>query len=113
MVAPTGAIQHIAASDQLFRTRHINDGARVHLRLDRKGDTRRDIRLDKTGDDVHRGTLGAQNQVDTGGASLLRQPADGGFHIGGRRHHQVSQLVDDDIICGRGGCSLSPAVTSL
>lgn len=54
-------IQHIAASDQLFRARHINDGARVYLRLDRKGDTRRDIRLDKTGDDVHRGTLGAQS----------------------------------------------------
>lgn len=46
--------------------------------------------------------------MDTGGASLLRQPADGGFHIGGRRHHQVSQLVDDDNHLRQGGMLIVP-----
>ena len=30
------------------------------------------------------------------GARLLRETADGGFHLGGGCHHKVSQLVDDD-----------------
>ena len=61
-----------------------------------EADPRRQVGLDHAGDDVDRWPLRRHDQMDTRGARLLRQPLDQEFDFLARRHHQVSQLVDDD-----------------
>jgi hypothetical protein len=56
----------------------------------------REVRLDETGDHVHRGTLGREDQVDADRARLLRQHRERRFHFALHRHHEVGQLVHDD-----------------
>ena len=74
----------------------VEDGARVHLGGQAEADARRHVGLDQAGDDVDRGPLRGQHQVDADGARHLRQPRDRLFHVGAVEHHQVGQLVDDD-----------------
>ncbi len=62
----------------------------------RKRHARREIRLDEPGDDVHRGPLRGQHQVNADGARHLRQARDGFLHVGAVHHHQVGEFVHDD-----------------
>ena len=64
------------------------------LRGDRERDPRRDVHLDRAGDDVHGRPLGGEHEVDADRARLLREPDDRVLHLGGRDHHQVGELVD-------------------
>ena len=89
-------IQHIAAPDQLLRTRNVQNGAGVHLRSHRKGDTGRNVRLDQSRDDVHGGALCTDDEMHACGARLLCQTADRFLHVVGRGHHKIRQLVDDN-----------------
>ena len=94
----------------------------VDLAGNGKGDTAGDVGLDKAGDDVHAGALGRNDQVDAGGAGLLRDAADIVLDLLARDHHQVGQLVNDDgdigqvLHAGLGGqlvVSLDPKVVEL
>ncbi|MCW0460576.1 hypothetical protein NB717_001644 [Xanthomonas sacchari] len=74
----------------------VEDGARVDLGADLEGDAGRDIGLDQAGDHVHRRALGGQDQVDAGGAGLLRQARDQLFDLLADDHHHVGEFVDED-----------------
>ena len=89
-------IQHIALADQLFRAGRIQNDAGFDLAGHRKRDTRRNIRLHDTGDNVSRRTLRCDNKVHACGSRLLRDTADGVLDFLCGDHHQVGQLVDDD-----------------
>ena len=54
------------------------------------------VGLDHAGQDVHRGALRRDDEVDADGARLLREAHDRLLDFLGRGHHQVGQLVDDD-----------------
>ncbi len=50
----------------------------------------------RPGDDVDRRPLRREDQVDAGGARLLRDPRDQLLDLLAGHHHQVGELVDDD-----------------
>ena len=89
-------IQHITLADQLFCAGRVQNDTRLDLAGYRKRDTRRDICLHDTGDNVSRRTLRCYNKVHACGSCLLRDTADGVLDFLGGDHHQVSQLVDND-----------------
>ena len=96
LAAADRIVQHIAAAQQLFGAAHIQNGAGVDLRGNGKGNTAGNVGLDEPGDDIHRGTLGGDHQVHTGGTGHLRQAADVILDVLGGGHHQVRQLIDDN-----------------
>ena len=65
--------QHVAGAEQSLRADRIENRARIHPRGHLQRDPRRQIRLDKSGQHVNRRPLRGQNQMDTGGARLLRE----------------------------------------
>ena len=69
---------------------------RVDLARDLERDAGRDVGLDQAGDHVDAGPLRGEDQVDAGGARLLRQAGDQLFDLLADHHHQVGQLVDHD-----------------
>ena len=87
--------QGVAHADQLLRARLVEDDPAVGEAGGREGQPRRHVGLDQAGDDVDRRPLRRQQQVDAGGAGLLRDPDDVVLDVAGRDHHQVGQLVDD------------------
>src|SRR5207245_10196407 len=61
-------VEHVAATEKLFRTTCVEDDAAVDLRADSERDAGGDIGLDQTRDDVGRRALGGDDQVDAAGA---------------------------------------------
>ena len=68
-------IEHVAAAEQPFRAVHVEDDARIGLRAHRKRDARRNVRLDQTGDDVHRRALRRDDEMDSGCARRAARDA--------------------------------------
>ena len=101
---PRGAerlVEHVARAEQALGPVLVEDHARVGLRGDGEGDPRGDVRLDHPGDDVDRGPLGREHEVDADGARLLREPDDRVLDVLGADHHQVGELVDHDEQVGK------------
>ena len=88
--------QHIAAAEQLFGARCVENDAAVDRRADRKRAPRGDVRLDEPRDDIRARTLRCDDQMDARGTAELRDAADRIFDVLGRDHHQVGKLIDDD-----------------
>src|SRR5919106_1552410 len=88
--------EHVALAEEALGATAVEDHAAVRLAGDREGDPRGHVRLDHSGDHVHRGALRGQHEVDADGAGLLREADDGVLDLLGGDHHQVGQLVDDD-----------------
>ncbi len=86
-------VEHVALAEQLLGALLAQDGAGIDLAGDGEGDARRQVCLDDAGDDVDRRALRRHDQVDAGGARLLRQALDEELHLLARRHHQIGQLV--------------------
>ena len=74
-------VEHVALAEQLFGALLAQDGAAVDLRGDLEADARREIRLDRAGDDVDRRALRRGDQVDAGGARHLRQALHRAFDL--------------------------------
>ncbi len=91
-----GEQQHVPLADQALGAGLVQDHPAVGQRGDREGHAARDVGLDDPGDDVDRGPLGGDHQVDADGARHLGDAHDGVLDVAGRHHHQVVQLVDDD-----------------
>src|SRR5229473_3097979 len=89
-------VQHIAAAEKLLCATRVEDHAAVDLRADRERDTRGDIGLDETRDDVGRRPLCGDDQVDADRPRELSDAADQLLDLARRHHHQVGKLVDDD-----------------
>ena len=68
--------QPVALADQLLRARLVEDDPAVGQRRGRERQPRRHVGLDQAGDDVDRGPLGRQHQVDAGGPGELGDPDD-------------------------------------
>jgi hypothetical protein len=63
----------------------------VDLARHLEGDAGRDVGLDQAGDHVHRRPLRGQDQVDAGGARLLRQARDQLLDLLADDHHHVGE----------------------
>ncbi len=81
---------------QLLGTNLVQNGAGIDPRRHLKRDSRRNIRLDQSGNHVHGRSLRGQDQMNAGRPALLRQSCDEFFHLFAHDHHQVRQFVDDD-----------------
>ena len=79
---------------KLFRTTLIKNRARVDLGRHLETEARWDVGLDQSRDDIHRGPLGRQNQVNTSRPGLLGNPCDELFNLFANDHHHVGELVD-------------------
>ena len=89
--------KHVALAEQFFRAHRIQNDAAVHDRRNLERDLGRQVRLDRSRNDVFTGSLRGDDEMDSGGAPFLGDTADGGFDIAlGFRHHDVRELVDDD-----------------
>src|SRR5262245_43249721 len=71
-----GEEQHVALSDQLLRAGLVEDDARVREAAHREREPARHVRLDHAGDDVDRGALRRDDEVDPDGTRHLRDAAD-------------------------------------
>src|SRR4029077_4912413 len=71
-----GEPKHVAAPKELFRTGHVNDRAGIDRGCGSKRDTSGHVRLDESRDDVDRGPLRSEDQVDPGRTRELRDPRD-------------------------------------
>ncbi|MNB93534.1 hypothetical protein D3C75_406680 [compost metagenome] len=86
-------VEHVAHTEQGFGAALIQDGARIDLARDLEGDPGRDVGLDEAGNDIHRGALGRQNEVNTCRPRLLGDTGDELFHLLADDHHHVGELV--------------------
>ena len=87
--------EHVALAEQTLGAVLVEDHARVGLAGDGEGDPRRNISLDHSGDHVNAWALRREYEMDADCARLLREPDHGILDIGGRDHHQVSELVNN------------------
>ena len=87
--------QRIALSNQSFRASGVENDSRISGRRGRERQTRRNVRLDQTGDHIDRWTLGGEHQMHACSSCQLRDALDGAFHIILGHHHQIGHLVDD------------------
>ena len=93
--AGIGLVEHVALAQQLLGTLLAQDRPAVDAAGHLEADARRQVRLDDAGDDIDRGALRRHDQMDAGGAALLRQPLDQHFDFLAHGDHQIGQLVDD------------------
>ena len=88
--------QHIALSEQFLRAVHINNGTGIHSGRDGKSNSRRNICLDHTGDDIDRWSLRRNHQMNARCTRQLGQTTDRIFYFARRYHHQIGKLIHDN-----------------
>ena len=84
-------VEHVALADEFLGALGIEDDARVECGGDLEGDAAGNVGLDDAGDHVGARRLGGDDEVDAGGAGLLRDARDAHFDVGRRGLHQVGQ----------------------
>lgn len=90
-------VEHITTTEEILCSYLIEDGTRVDIRCDGECDTRWDVRLDETGDDIDGWTLSREDEMESDGTSLLCDTGDGSFDFFlVPAHHEVCELIDDD-----------------
>ena len=87
--------QQIASTDQLVRTRRIENGTGIDHLHHTESHTRREVRFDDTGNDIGRGTLRSDNHVNTHGTRLLGDTGDRCFDLLACLHDQIAKLIND------------------
>ena len=92
--AAGAAEEHVPLTQQGLGPALVEDHPGIGLRGDGEGDPGRDVDLDRAGDDVGRGPLRREHEVDAGGAGLLGEADDRVLDFGRGDHHQVRELVD-------------------
>ena len=95
MDVPGGRYSMSPWPEQRLRAHLIENRARVHPGGDLERDARRDVRLDEAGDHIDRRPLRRQDQMNAGGARLLRQARDELLDLLADDHHEIGELVDD------------------
>ena len=93
---PERLVEHVALAEERLGAVHVEDHARIRLGRDGECDPRGDVRLDHPGDDVDPRALRREHEMDADRPALLREADDRVLDLGGRDHHEVGQLVDDD-----------------
>jgi len=88
-------IEHVTHAKELLGPHLAQDRTAVDFRGHLEGNPRREVRLDRAGDDIDRRTLCRHDQVNTRGPRHLRQTLDAGFDLFARDHHQVGHLIHD------------------
>ncbi len=88
--------QHVALAEQRLGAHLVENRARVDLARHLERNARRNVRLDEAGDHVDRRTLRGEDEMDAGGARLLRDARDELLDLLAGHHHEVGQLVDHD-----------------
>ncbi len=88
-----GHVEHVPHAEQGFGAALIQDGAGIYLARHLERDPGRDVGLDEAGDDIHRGALGRENEVNTGCPRLLGDTGDQLFHLLADDHHHVGEFV--------------------
>ncbi len=90
----TVEVEHVATSNQLVGSRSVEYDSGVHHRSHTEGDTRREVGLDGTGDNLRRRSLCGDNHVDAHGTGQLGDSADRQLYLLSGGHNQVTELVD-------------------
>jgi len=91
-----GEHQHVALTDQPLGAGLVQDDPAVGERGDRERHPARNVRLDDPGDDIDRGALRGEHQVDADRPGHLGDAHHRIFDVTSCHHHQVVELVDDD-----------------
>ena len=73
--------EHVSLPQELLSAHLVQNGARVHLLGDTKGNAGGEIGLDDSREHVHRRALGGHDQVDPHRPGHLGQAHDGIFHV--------------------------------
>ena len=88
--------KHISFSQKLLCTVHIYNRPGIYTGWYWECDSRRHIRLDKSGDNVNWRSLCRKHQVDPCGSRKLCQTADCFFYISRSYHHQIRKLINNN-----------------
>ena len=90
-------VEHIATTEEILGSDLIEDGTRVDIGGDGEGNSRGDICLDKSRDNIDRGSLGRENEMESDGSSLLGNTSHCCFDLFlVPTHHEVGEFIDDD-----------------
>ena len=85
---------HVALTDQLFGATCVQDGAGVDLGGNLERNPGREVGLDGTRNDIHRWTLGGNDQVNPYRTRQLGQACNRHFHFLASRHDQVGKFIN-------------------
>ncbi|CWP54570.1 Uncharacterised protein [Neisseria meningitidis] len=88
--------QHIALTEQVFRAHLVENRAAVDFAGHLERDTRRDVRLNQTRDDIDTGALCGKDKMDACRAGFLGEAGNQFFDFLACRHHQVGKLINHD-----------------
>ena len=88
--------QHIALSEQVFRTHLIENRAAVDFAGYLERDACRNVGFDQACDDIDAGTLCGKDQMDTCRAGFLGETGNQFFDFLACGHHQVGKFVNHD-----------------
>ena len=89
-------VEKVAHAKQLLCALFVQNGARVDFGRHHVGNTGREVRLDRTGDDVNGWALRRRYEVDARRTRHLCEALNAGFNLFAGHHHQVSHLVNHD-----------------
>lgn len=96
-----GEEKHVAFADQVFGADGIEDSAGVDSGTDGEGDAAANVVLDRSGDDVHAGALGGNDEVDSGRPGKLGEAGDTCFDLVSALDHEIGEFVNDDNEVGK------------
>lgn len=90
-------VEHITASEEVLRSDRVEYRTRVYLRCHGECDTRWDIRLYQSCDDIHTRSLCREYHMESYGTCFLSDAGDRllDFFLV-PAHHEICELVDDD-----------------
>ena len=89
----SGHIEHIPHAQELLCAHFAQNSTAINFRCHLKRNPGWKVCLDRTGNHIHRRTLGRHNHVDTGSTCHLRQALNAGFDLFAGNHHQVGHFV--------------------
>ena len=102
-------IEHVSLSQKRFCSHLVKNDLTVYTGCDGKSDTRRDVVLDSTGNDLRTRTLGCKHQMDTDSTCHRGKATDIVLYILSDRTHKIRVLIHykDDVWKLFGGKLLS------
>ena len=91
-----GGEKHVTLAEELLGTRKVEDDARFHRSEDAESDTRRDVALNKAGDNFDDWFLSSENEMHTGGTTELSDTNNKWFELFAGLHHEVGHFVNNN-----------------
>ena len=93
--ASGGQEKRVTLAKKLLPSATVQDRTGINLGVHAIAQSRRQVGLDDTRDDVHARALRGQYQMNAHGAGFLGDAGDAVFHLAARHHHQIRQFIND------------------